>query len=187
MLTTDSDILAEKIRLLRAHGMTSLTWDRDKGHSFNYDVVELGYNYRIDEIRSAIGLNQLKKLERNNQKRVEATNIYREKLQGIDEISIPFLNMNSLSSCHIFPVLLKNGSKRLQFMEFMRDKGIQTSIHYPPVHTFSHYSSCYFPGSLPMTEDVAPRIVTLPLYPDITREQIDYVVETVKQWSVLLK
>ena len=187
MITTDSDGLAEKIRLLRAHGMTSLTWDRDKGHSFNYDVIDLGYNYRIDEIRSAIGLIQLKKLERNNRKRAEATNIYREKLQDIDEISIPFLNTNSISSYHIFPILLKSGSKRQHFMEFMRDKGIQTSIHYPPVHTFSHYRSCCQHGRLPITDEVETRVVTLPLYPDITREQLEYVIETIKQWSVLLK
>jgi len=151
MITTDSDVLAEKIKLLRAHGMTSITWDRDKGHSFSYDVVDLGYNYRIDEMRSAIGLIQLRKLERNNRKRAEVTNIYRENLQDLDEISIPFLNTNSIPAYHIFPILLKSGSERPRFMQFMRDKGIQTSIHYPPVHTFSHYRSCYQPGSLPIT------------------------------------
>ncbi len=187
MITTDSDVLAEKIKLLRAHGMTSLTWDRDKGHSFSYDVVDLGYNYRIDEMRSAIGLIQLGKLERNNRKRSEVTNIYRENLQDLDEISIPFLNTNSISAYHIFPILLKSGSERPRFMQFMRDKGIQTSIHYPPVHTFSHYRSCYQPGSLPITDEVAARVVTLPLYPDITKEQLEYVIEMMKQWSILLK
>ena len=72
-------------------------------------------------------------------------------------------------------------------MQFMRDKGIQTSIHYPPVHTFSHYRSCYQPGSLPITDEVAARVVTLPLYPDITKEQLEYVIEMMKQWSILLK
>jgi dTDP-4-amino-4,6-dideoxygalactose transaminase len=187
MITTDSDVLAEKIKLLRAHGMTSLTWDREQGHGFSYDVVDLGYNYRIDEMRSAIGLIQLKKLEENNRKRAEVTNIYRENLQDLHEISIPFLDTNSLSACHIFPILLKNGSERPRFMQFMRDKGVQTSIHYPPVHTFSHYRSCYQPGSLPITDEVAARVVTLPLYPDITREQLEYVIDMLKQWSLLLK
>jgi len=187
MITTDSDVLAEKIKLLRAHGMTSLTWDREQGHGFSYDVVDLGYNYRIDEMRSAIGLIQLEKLEGNNRKRFEVTNIYRENLQDLNEISIPFLKTNSISSCHIFPILLKNGNDRPRFMQFMRDKGIQTSIHYPPVHTFSHYRSCYQPGSLPITDEVAARLVTLPLYPDITREQLEYVIDMLKQWSLLLK
>ncbi len=184
MVTTNSDVLAEKIKLLRAHGMTSLTWDRDKGHSFSYDVVDLGYNYRIDEMRSAIGLIQLKKLEGNNRRRAEATNIYRERLQDINEISIPFLNTNSISSYHLLPILLKNSSERPHFMQFMRDKGIQTSIHYPPVHTFSHYKSSCEPESLPRTAEVAPRIVTLPLYPTLTQEQVEYVIAMVQQWSI---
>ena len=79
MITTNSDTLAKKIRLLRSHGMTSLTWDRDKGHSFSYDVVEVGYNYRIDEVRSALGLTQLKKLDSNNAKRAEIENLYRRR------------------------------------------------------------------------------------------------------------
>src|SRR3972149_1627279 len=66
MIVTDRDDLAEQIRLLRSHGMTSLTWDRHRGHAHSYDVVALGYNYRIDEIRSALGRVQLKKLEKNN-------------------------------------------------------------------------------------------------------------------------
>lgn len=187
MITTDNDVLAEKIKLLRAHGMTSLTWDREQGHGFSYDVVALGYNYRIDEIRSAIGLTQLRKLESNNQRRAEATHVYRERLQDIDGISIPFMHTKSISSYHIFPIVLQEGSARQSFMHFMREKGIQTSIHYPPVHTFSHYKSSCQPGSLPITEEVATRIVTLPLYPGITREQVEYVIETVQQWSLLRK
>ena len=62
MIVTDRDDLAERIRLMRSHGMTTLTYDRHKGHAYSYDVVELGFNYRIDEIRSALGLEQLKKL-----------------------------------------------------------------------------------------------------------------------------
>ena len=96
MMTTNSDVLAEKIKLLRAHGMTSLTWDRDQGHSFSYDVVALGYNYRIDEIRSAIGRVQLRKLESNNSRRAEITHIYRERLQDIEAISIPFMVLRLL-------------------------------------------------------------------------------------------
>ncbi len=69
-------------------------------------------------------------------------------------------------------------------MSFMRDKGIQTSIHYPPVHTFSHYKSSCEPESLPRTVEVAPRIVTLPLYPTLTQEQVEYVIAMVQQWSI---
>ena len=69
MLVTGDDGLAQKLRTLRSHGMTTLTWDRHQGHAWSYDVVDLGFNYRIDEIRSAIGREQLKKLEGNNERR----------------------------------------------------------------------------------------------------------------------
>ena len=80
MITTNNDELATRIRLMRSHGMTTLTLDRHKGHAFSYDVVELGFNYRIDEIRSAIGIEQLKKLPSDNNRRRELSKMYRENL-----------------------------------------------------------------------------------------------------------
>jgi dTDP-4-amino-4,6-dideoxygalactose transaminase len=179
MLTTNSDALAEKITLLRSHGMTSLTWDRERGHSFSYDVVELGYNYRIDELRAAIGLVQLDKLDENNRKRAEVTNIYQELLRNLEGIFCPFLNDGALSSYHLFPLLLEKGIERRSFMQFMRDRGIQTSIHYPPIHKFSYYEPHYRNCNLVVTDSAEQRIVTLPLYPGITRSQIDHVVESI--------
>jgi dTDP-4-amino-4,6-dideoxygalactose transaminase len=183
MITTESDTLAEKIKLLRSHGMTSLTWDRARGHSFSYDVTDLGYNYRIDELRSAIGLVQFDKLEKNNQIRNELTNIYRERFRAIEAISCPFFDQEATSSCHIFPVLLQRSDSRQKFMQFMQDNAIQTSIHYPPIHQFSHYRFSHPHSHLPLTDDIGTREVTLPLYPGMTRNQIDLVIESVQQWS----
>ena len=183
MISTDSDTLAARIKLLRAHGMTSLTWDREKGHSVGYDVRALGYNYRIDEMRSAIGLVQLKKLDGNNRRRAQLVDMYREALQDVGEISIPFRRSTSGSAHHLFPVLLKAETERPAFMQFMRDKGIQTSIHYRPVHTFSSYASPHHSPSLPVTDDVAARVVTLPLYAGMTGEQMEHVIESLKQWA----
>ena len=179
MLTTNSDALAEKLKLLRSHGMTSLTWDRDKGHSFSYDVVELGYNYRIDELRAAIGLVQLKKLDENNRKRAELTNVYQELLSNVEEISCPFLGNEAVSSYHLFPILLNNDIERNSFMQFMKDRKLQTSIHYPPVQNFSYYKAIYQSCKLQVTDSIAKRIVTLPLYPSVTREQINYVADSI--------
>src|SRR5689334_9841608 len=86
MVITNDDTLFEKLRLLRSHGMTTLTWDRHKGHAWSYDVVDLGYNYRIDEIRAALGTVQLSKLERNNERRRHLTQIYRDFLQELPQI-----------------------------------------------------------------------------------------------------
>ena len=183
MVTTHDDALAEKIRVLRSHGMTSLTWDRDRGHTFSYDVVDLGYNYRIDEMRAAIGLVQLNKLEDNNQKRRTAKQIYDNLLANIDEIDVPFSHHQGISSYHILPIIL-HSSQRPRFMEFMKSKGIQTSIHYPLIHHFSDYQKSGRTPHLPVSEDLAQRLVTLPLYPAMTREQIVYTVDAIKAWLV---
>lgn len=184
MLVTESADLAEKIRLLRSHGMTSLTWDRHQGHAYSYDVVGLGYNYRIDEIRSSLGRVQLRKLVRNNQRRAEITRAYWRGLAGLG-LELPFAASglaDSIPAYHIFPILLPPGVNRLNFIDQLRQAGIQTSIHYPPIHTFSYYRQRYptQPANLLRTEEAAGREVTLPLYPGMTDEQNSWVIEAVR-------
>lgn len=178
MLVTDDDELAERLRLLRSHGMTSLTWDRHKGHAWSYDVVDLGYNYRMDEIRSALGREQLKKLPRNNRLRREKTRLYRQLFDELcPEIVVPFENHPGVSACHLLPILLPDGTPREAFMENMKAQGIQTSIHYPPVHLFSAYREAGSAPGLGRTESVAAREVTLPLYPALSDDSIKSVAE----------
>jgi dTDP-4-amino-4,6-dideoxygalactose transaminase len=188
MLVTDDDRLAERLRLLRSHGMTSLTWDRHKGHAWSYDVVDLGYNYRIDEIRSALGRVQLQKLSYNNQLRREKTALYHQALQELcPEVRIPFQEHPGISACHLLPILLPPGTSREAFMEMMKSKGIQTSIHYPPIHLFSAYreDDASTSQKLEKTESLAAREVTLPLYPLLSNANIDLVVEAVRDALVV--
>jgi dTDP-4-amino-4,6-dideoxygalactose transaminase len=181
MLATDRDDLAQKLGRLRSHGMTSLTWDRHKGHAWSYDVVDLGYNYRIDEIRAALGLAQLAKLEKNNECRRHLSHLYRSSLQGLGlQIEVPFQSHEGKTSAHIMPVLLPKGTSREQFMGFMKEQGIQTSFHYPPIHTFTAYQSDTT-WNLPVTEEVAGREVTLPLYPALTEKDILLVTNAISQ------
>ena len=192
MLVTNRDDIAEKVRLLRSHGMTSLTWDRHQGHAYSYDVVDLGYNYRIDELRSALGLVQLSKLEAGNARRAALTRDYWHALctpknghaAGLD---LPFSGLFAdeqsadKPAFHIFPALLPPGTDRQAFIDQLRLAGVQTSIHYPPVHTFEYYRRRYPDVSLPETEAVAAREVTLPLYPAMSAAQLNLVVEAVHQ------
>ncbi|MEW6716782.1 MAG: DegT/DnrJ/EryC1/StrS family aminotransferase [Chloroflexota bacterium] len=180
MLVTNRHEVAEKVRLLRSHGMTTMTWDRHQGHAYSYDVIELGYNYRLDEIRSALGIVQLEKLEQNNLKRAQITDQYRQALNHTS-LEIPFTQHKGQSAHHIFPVLLPPGSDRQAFMDNLREKGIQTSIHYPPIHTFSYYRHLYPDIRLSNTEEVAQREVTLPLYPTMSEAQINTVISAVCQ------
>lgn len=179
MLVTNDDDLAAKIKIARSHGMTTLTWDRHQGHSFSYDVVAKGYNYRLDEMRAALGLVQLSRLAAGNARRREFTIIYREKLRGLEHLEIPFLGAPPGSSHHIFPLLLSDGARRGDFMAALAKGSIQTSIHYPPVHKFSYYLNLWAQGHdhrLPKTEEVAARLVTLPLYPSLTMDQLEHVI-----------
>jgi dTDP-4-amino-4,6-dideoxygalactose transaminase len=173
MIVTNNEAYSQRLHLLRSHGMTSLTWDRHKGHAWSYDVVDLGYNYRIDEIRAALGKVQLAKLPANNERRRRLTQIYHDVLQElVPQVVVPFANHAGISAAHLMPVLLPAGTTRSSFMESMKLQGIQTSIHYPPIHTFTAYNKGRVKYSLPNTVTIAEREVTLPLYPAMSDEDV---------------
>ena len=187
MLVTNDDQLAERLRILRSHGMTSLTWDRHNGHAWSYDVVDLGYNYRIDEVRSALGRVQLKKLSQNNQLRREKASLYRGLLEEMcPEVMVPFEDHPGISACHLMPILLPEEVSREEFMGAMKEKGIQTSIHYPPIHQFSAFRELTRPisQSLAFTETMAAREVTLPLYPALSDDTIRWVVDMIRDFLI---
>jgi dTDP-4-amino-4,6-dideoxygalactose transaminase len=179
MITTDDDLLAEKIQRLRSHGMTTLTWDRHRGHAHSYDVVDLGFNYRINEIASSIGLIQLRKLEIHNLKRKMLTEDYREALSKIPEVTVPFATSEGSSAYHILPILLSDMIDRNVFISQMQSYGIQTSIHYPPIHRFTYYQNRFsdlWNSSLPLTEYAGSHEVTLPLYTQMTARDLEAVI-----------
>jgi dTDP-4-amino-4,6-dideoxygalactose transaminase len=183
MVVTNDDRLAAKLGILRSHGMTTLTWDRHRGHASTYDVVDLGYNYRIDEMRSALGREQLKKLLAGNARRAELVGLYRELLAELaPEVKVPFEAERGLSSYHIMAVLLPEGSDKLKLMEAMKAQRIQTSWHYPPVHTFTVFRDRRnWSDALRLTEAIAKREVTLPLYPGMRDEQVEMVVQALRE------
>jgi dTDP-4-amino-4,6-dideoxygalactose transaminase len=180
MIVTNNDEYFQSLQWLRSHGMTSLTWDRHKGHAWSYDVVGLGYNYRIDEIRSALGKVQLGKLPANNERRRHLTQVYRDVLRELTpQVVVPFANHAGISAAHLMPVLLPAGTNRSNFMDSMKSQGIQTSIHYPPIHTFTAFSGGKTKYSLPITEEIAAREITLPLYSAMSDEDVVTVVKSI--------
>jgi dTDP-4-amino-4,6-dideoxygalactose transaminase len=181
MIVTDSGRLAKRLKLLRSHGMTSVTLDRYKGHSYSYDVVDLGYNYRMTEISAALGILQLKKLPGANRRREMLTDLYLTHLKGTDGLSIPFRDYPRSSSHHLFPILLDRKISRKKFMGLLRTEGIQSSIHYPPIHRFSYYQKHFRrkQESLPLTEHVGAHQVTLPLYPLLKKTEVAFVCERI--------
>lgn len=183
MVTSNDDKMAERIRRFRSHGMTSLTWDRHRGQAWSYDVTELGYNYRPNEILSALGLVQLGKLDGNNARRRDLTVLYTKLLtEKLPKVTVPFIRHQGISSCHILPILLPDGVDRLKFMGAMKDRGIQTSIHYPIIPDFRSYRKIYRgENTIPLIREWAPREVTLPLYADMHPDQVESVVQSVQE------
>lgn len=183
MLVTDNAALAQKLRLGRSHGMTTMSWDRHQGHASSYDVVDLGFNYRLDEIRAALGQAQLGKLEANNRRRRELTRRYQNHLHQLPGLELPFVNHAASSAFHLFPILLPPSCDRSRFVEEMKRRGIQTSVHYPPVHRFQYYQKLFqhAAGTLPLTEEASRREVTLPLHPLMTIEDVDFVCQAISE------
>jgi dTDP-4-amino-4,6-dideoxygalactose transaminase len=182
MICTNNDDYAKYIKIIRSHGMTSATLDRHKGHAYSYDVTDLGYNYRIDEIHAALARCQLKQLETGNEHRRLTATHYKDALSKIDRIKIPFGDYCFSANYHIFPILLDKSIDRHSLMVFLREKGIQTSIHYPTVHMFSYYRNNYKTTILPITEEIGIREVTLPMFPTITDGQICFIADKMREF-----
>lgn len=182
--------LHKTMRLMRAHGMTTLTLDRHKGHAYSYDVELAGFNYRIDEIRSALGLVQLGRLREGNARRRALTRRYHDRLDTMAErlgvaiearVELPYRGYEERgigeSACHLMPVLLPRGAAREAVMDRLKARGIQTSIHYPPIHRFTHHgaSERVRREGLDRTDDIAARELTLPLFPRMSDADVDEV------------
>lgn len=179
MVVTADDDLAARIRSLRSHGMTTLTWHRHRGHASSYDVVDAGLNYRIDELRAALATLQLGRLLEANAARLRHVQHYRELLDGVAGLSFPFREESTLatSAHHLAVALTPAGVSRDAVRTRLQSERIQTSVHYPPIHRFALYAEVGARRSLPMTEEVAERILTLPLFPHMRDDDVTLVAD----------
>jgi dTDP-4-amino-4,6-dideoxygalactose transaminase len=168
-------------RMLRSHGMSTLTLDRHEGRAISYDVLEPGLNYRIDELRAALGLVQLDRLTGANARRGLLVARYHEQIDRIPGVSIPFRRVPpDVKPCyHIYPVLLDRGIDRTKVIAGLRNQGIQSSIHYPAIQRFSAYADTAL-GATPIANDVSNRELTLPLYPGMADSDVDLVCDALK-------
>jgi dTDP-4-amino-4,6-dideoxygalactose transaminase len=153
--------------------MTSLTWDRHRGHASGYDVVELGFNYRIDEARAALATARLARLDADNALRAAAVEAYRTGIADLEGLTPTMPPADGgRSAHHLFTVLVAESTDRDAIRADLAEQGVQTSLHYPPIHRFTAYD---VDADLPLTEVYAARAITLPLFPTITEEQIGIV------------
>lgn len=184
MTSTKNPDLAKKLSSLRSHGMTSLTFDRHKGRVSSYDVIEPGINYRMDEMRAALGLVQLSKLKKANFKREKLTERYRKNFLNTP-IKVPYANKsneNSLSAFHILPILLPKNLDRNDVISYLKENGIQSSIHYPAFWDFTAYKNYFNKKKTPLALEIIPNELTLPLYPTMTISEVDKVTNTILEF-----
>lgn len=174
MISSTNEEMHSRMKSLRSHGMSSLTLDRHKGRAATYDVNESGLNYRMDEIRAAIGSVQLSKLDEGNLRRGRLTDLYRENFKNT-KIKMPFSNINNnnnISAYHILPILLPKEVERKKVMEFLKVKKIQSSIHYPAFWDFKAFKDDCKREEAPNVADICDRELTLPLYPTMTVDEV---------------
>ena len=177
ILVTDDDGFAERVRSLRSHAMTSVTWDRHRGHAETYDVTDLGFNYRIDEPRATLALARLGRLDDALARLREVADSYREGLEGVEGVEVPFpAEWVELAGHFAFPVLVGDLDTRNRVRETMHANGVQTTF-YPALTQLTEYQGAAGDGGAPVAEEIADRHLVLPFSPSLGDEEIGIVVE----------
>ncbi len=180
MVTTANGDLDARVRLFRSHAMTSSTWDRHRGHDPAYDVVDIGFNFRIDEPRAALGMSRLQRLDKDIAARRTIVRAYRERLGDVPGIELAFDEPAVECASHFaFPVLTRDRDTRDRFRDELKADGIQTTW-YPALHSFTEYRRYAPPGGLPRAAEVADRHCALPLSATMDETAVDIVVESVR-------
>jgi perosamine synthetase len=182
MVTTNSPDLYRRLLQLRTHGITrdeSLLEKKDEGPWY-YEIQSLGFNYRITDFQCALGLSQLKKLDGFVKRRREIKQAYDDAFRGMDEIIVPFERDSVYSSWHLYVVQFK-GLIRQDAFARLREKGLGVNVHYIPVYAMPFYRRLGYTDSCPEAETYYARAVSLPMYPKMSDEDVDYVIGAVKQ------
>jgi dTDP-4-amino-4,6-dideoxygalactose transaminase len=180
MVSTAEQELDARVRLFRSHAMTSSTWDRHRGHDPAYDVVDIGFNFRMDEPRAALGLSRLTRLDEDIAARRAIVRDYRERLAGVAGVELAFDEAAVERASHFaFPILLRDRQTRDRFRDELKANGIQTTW-YPALQNFTEYRRYAPPGGLPRAAEAADRHCALPLSATMDESAIELVVEAVR-------
>lgn len=182
MVVTNDHAIDTRLRQMRNHGITKGSFERHQKGFMEYDVMVAGHNFRMSELTAAIGREQLRKLAAANRRREKiATRIRSGIAEKSSAIRFPFATADHAASAHhLLPAILPEGTDRKLFMLRLADRGVQTSVHYRPLHRFSHTSGLWEkPPELPVLSGIENRLVTLPLGPDFTDEQVELVIKSV--------
>lgn len=185
MLTFDDDRLVEKINAIKGHGLVKPTFEKE-GEQRNWyrDAVTPGYNFRMSDILAAIGVEQMKKLDTINSLRREKSLYLNKELNRVvsEHVQVPAVDDIYEHVYQMYVIKVRDAARRDGLLGFLQQKGIGASVHFePPVHQQSWYRDRY-PASLPVTEMICRQIITLPMFPRLVREELDYMIETIQEF-----
>lgn len=203
MVLTNDEEVYKKMLIFRTHGITREETLLIENHGpWYYEMQELGYNYRITDMQCALGITQMKKLDNSLYERNRIAKIYDNELSNLDWLTLPlnyfdktWLNDDNyiglkekplnLNSYHLYPVLLSTKEERLKFVNYMRANNIFVQVHYIPVHLMPYYKKKfgYKEGDFPIAENFYSREVSLPMYPTLTKEELEYIIKIIKKFK----
>ena len=208
MACTNNDEYADRMRIMSLHGISKDAWKRFTAEgSWYYEIIAPGYKYNLTDIASAIGIHQLRKADRFHRRRTEIVEAYNRVLKDVEELILPQTLPDRIHSWHLYVLRLKLDRLKIdrgQFITELQQRGIGASVHWLPLHMHPYYRETYgyAPQDLPTAAALYPEIVTLPVYPDMSEEDVAYVCESIKeiiatnlkgrrpvignQWSVVL-
>lgn len=183
MVTTDDDDLAARIRNMRSHGMTSLSWDRHHGRPATYDVTAHGFNYRIDDLRAALGRAQLERLHGMNANRQRLAAEYADIIahSGDPGMRMLFGDRPEQGTAHLAGIVVDE-ARRNPIRQHLADSGIQTSLHYPPTHLFSAFAEDGH-GGLPVSELFANSMITLPMHANLPISAVADIIGAISEFE----
>jgi len=189
MVSTNNPDYAKKIRVFRNHGISTDFQQREKKCSWCYEMVDLGYNYRITDFQCALGISQLSKSTRRLARRREIAAIYDEAFTGFPYVKPLSVSNDVLHAYHLYVVRIMDkepSKKRESVFKHLREKGIGVNVHYLPVHLHPFYKKRFNTGAglCPVAEQAYEHILSLPMFPELENKEQEYVIKTIKEiWS----
>ena len=190
MVVTNSKKVADYVRYARNHGITKTLASRfSSGKPWDYDIENSGYNYRLDEIRAALGINQIKRVKKMNLLRKKAADYYNKKLGCIEGVIVPdrSIGLGHVHHLYVIRITRKYGITRDILFQKLLKKGIRTSVHYKPLHKFTISKKMAAFDGLSNSKNAYSQILSLPIYPSISKKQQDLVINNIKKYEIWSK
>jgi dTDP-4-amino-4,6-dideoxygalactose transaminase len=187
MACTENDEYADRMRIMSLHGISRDAWKRYTGEgTWFYEIIAPGFKYNLTDIAAAIGLHQVRKANAFHARRTELALQYTRSLREVEEVIVPRVQPDRIHSWHLYCIRLRVDRLRIdraQFIAELKQLGIGTSVHWLPLHMHPYYRETYGyrPGDFPTAAALYPQLITLPLYPDMSEDDVRRVGEAIKQ------